>query len=221
MRPAAAALATARFARLPLFLALLLLGTHSALAAPRRARATAPPALRRRDPTGYTFEVSVTVHVTVPITLSGLAEATGGGGLPGLPGLPRSVETVVVAVATVAFTPPEPAPVPTPEAVVVTQWATDVATEDVTDYQWVTEVAEPETTAWPEEETTTADDGGSGGWEQGGGGGEEEAPPEEAPVDEGTVEHYGQCGGNNWGGGTVCVAPWECSTANEWYAQCL
>ena len=216
-------LAATRLAPLPLLLTtlvVLLLCTSPTLAAPR-ARATRPPALRRRDdPTGYTFQVTVTVHVTVPITVTGEAAAGGGGGgwgpsePYGLPGLPRAVSTDVVAVATVVFTPPAPAPAPT--VVVVTQWATDVATEDVTDYEWVTEAAPtPETTApaeWtmttPEEtpaEETTA----------------EETPAEETPVDEGTVEQYQQCGGVNWSGGTSCVSPWQCSTLNDYYAQCL
>jgi endo-1,4-beta-xylanase len=37
----------------------------------------------------------------------------------------------------------------------------------------------------------------------------------------GSVPHYGQCGGNNWTGGTVCVSPYTCKYSNDWYSQCL
>lgn len=37
----------------------------------------------------------------------------------------------------------------------------------------------------------------------------------------GTVAHWGQCGGNAWTGGTVCVSPYTCQIQNDWYSQCL
>jgi endo-1,4-beta-xylanase len=37
----------------------------------------------------------------------------------------------------------------------------------------------------------------------------------------GTVAEYGQCGGTDWTGGTVCVAPFTCQEANAYYSQCL
>ncbi|KAJ3401141.1 hypothetical protein HDV05_000663, partial [Chytridiales sp. JEL 0842] len=33
--------------------------------------------------------------------------------------------------------------------------------------------------------------------------------------------HYGQCGGRNYNGPTVCEAPYSCVVSNEWYSQCL
>lgn len=33
--------------------------------------------------------------------------------------------------------------------------------------------------------------------------------------------HWGQCGGSGWTGATTCAAPYACSTANAYYAQCL
>ena len=36
-----------------------------------------------------------------------------------------------------------------------------------------------------------------------------------------TADHWAQCGGNNWTGPTVCVAPWTCQKQNDWYSQCL
>ncbi|KIY64999.1 glycoside hydrolase family 10 protein [Cylindrobasidium torrendii FP15055 ss-10] len=32
---------------------------------------------------------------------------------------------------------------------------------------------------------------------------------------------YTQCGGNNWTGGTTCVAGTTCNKFNDWYSQCL
>ncbi|KDR71791.1 hypothetical protein GALMADRAFT_253536 [Galerina marginata CBS 339.88] len=37
----------------------------------------------------------------------------------------------------------------------------------------------------------------------------------------GTVAHYGQCGGQGWTGGTVCVSPFTCKVSNAYYSQCL
>jgi len=37
----------------------------------------------------------------------------------------------------------------------------------------------------------------------------------------GTVAHYGQCGGTGWTGGTVCVAPYTCTSSSAYYSQCL
>lgn len=37
----------------------------------------------------------------------------------------------------------------------------------------------------------------------------------------GTVPQWGQCGGNGWTGGKVCVSPFKCTATNEWYSQCL
>lgn len=37
----------------------------------------------------------------------------------------------------------------------------------------------------------------------------------------GTVAHYGQCGGQGWTGGTVCVSPYTCQVSNAYYSQCL
>ncbi|KAL0955417.1 hypothetical protein HGRIS_014910 [Hohenbuehelia grisea] len=37
----------------------------------------------------------------------------------------------------------------------------------------------------------------------------------------GTVQHWGQCGGNGYSGPTVCVAPYTCTKSNDWYSQCL
>ncbi|KAJ7083489.1 cutinase-domain-containing protein [Mycena epipterygia] len=37
----------------------------------------------------------------------------------------------------------------------------------------------------------------------------------------GTVPEWGQCGGQGWTGGTVCVAPFVCKAANAFYSQCL
>ncbi|TFK70568.1 acetyl xylan esterase [Pluteus cervinus] len=33
--------------------------------------------------------------------------------------------------------------------------------------------------------------------------------------------HWGQCGGQGWAGPTVCVAPYTCQAASQWYSQCL
>jgi len=37
----------------------------------------------------------------------------------------------------------------------------------------------------------------------------------------GTVAQFGQCGGKDWAGGTVCVSPFTCKASNEYYSQCL
>jgi acetylxylan esterase len=34
----------------------------------------------------------------------------------------------------------------------------------------------------------------------------------------GTVAHWGQCGGQGWTGGTVCLSPYTCQAANQWYS---
>ncbi|KAL4739337.1 glycoside hydrolase superfamily [Aspergillus similis] len=36
-----------------------------------------------------------------------------------------------------------------------------------------------------------------------------------------TAAHWGQCGGINWTGPTVCASPWTCTYVNAWYSQCL
>jgi mannan endo-1,4-beta-mannosidase len=41
------------------------------------------------------------------------------------------------------------------------------------------------------------------------------------PASGGTVQHWGQCGGIGWTGGTVCVSPYTCVYSNAWYSQCL
>lgn len=73
---------------------------------------------------------------------------------------------------------------------------------------------------------------GSGGG--GGGGGGNTGPtttlvtitttasnPQPTYVQPGTVPQWGQCGGNGWTGGTVCIAPFTCKKQNDWYSQCL
>ncbi|KAH9477564.1 Esterase/lipase/thioesterase [Psilocybe cubensis] len=37
----------------------------------------------------------------------------------------------------------------------------------------------------------------------------------------GTVPQYGQCGGQGWTGGTVCISPYKCTVSNPYYSQCL
>jgi hypothetical protein len=39
-------------------------------------------------------------------------------------------------------------------------------------------------------------------------------------VNAGTVSHWNQCGGQDWGGGTVCVAPYVCTFSSIWYSDC-
>jgi chitinase len=36
----------------------------------------------------------------------------------------------------------------------------------------------------------------------------------------GTVNQWGQCGGQDWHGGTVCVAPYKCVYSTVWYSDC-
>jgi endo-1,4-beta-xylanase len=36
-----------------------------------------------------------------------------------------------------------------------------------------------------------------------------------------TAPHYGQCGGQDWKGPTVCESPYTCKFSNQWYSQCL
>ncbi|KAL8341836.1 hypothetical protein RB601_005324 [Gaeumannomyces tritici] len=45
--------------------------------------------------------------------------------------------------------------------------------------------------------------------------------PTNTGTNPGTVPRYGQCGGNDWNGPTVCVSPYTCTKANNWYSQCL
>lgn len=45
-------------------------------------------------------------------------------------------------------------------------------------------------------------------------------PTSSAPPTQ-TVAKYGQCGGKNWTGGTVCEAGTTCKYSNDWYSQCL
>ncbi|KAJ6465224.1 glycosyl hydrolase family 61-domain-containing protein [Mycena vitilis] len=37
----------------------------------------------------------------------------------------------------------------------------------------------------------------------------------------GTVQQYGQCGGQGWTGATACVAPFKCTVSSQYYSQCL
>lgn len=37
----------------------------------------------------------------------------------------------------------------------------------------------------------------------------------------GTVQRYGQCGGQGWTGATACVSPYTCQRQNDYYSQCL
>ncbi|KAJ7804864.1 carbohydrate-binding module family 1 protein [Mycena olivaceomarginata] len=37
----------------------------------------------------------------------------------------------------------------------------------------------------------------------------------------GSVAEFGQCGGQGWTGGTVCVAPFTCQELNTFFFQCL
>jgi len=37
----------------------------------------------------------------------------------------------------------------------------------------------------------------------------------------GTVAEFGQCGGQGWTGGTVCVSPFVCTELNAFFFQCL
>jgi acetylxylan esterase len=36
-----------------------------------------------------------------------------------------------------------------------------------------------------------------------------------------TAQRWGQCGGQNWTGPTVCASPYACQCQNQWYCQCL
>ncbi|KAJ7718231.1 putative acetyl xylan esterase [Mycena metata] len=42
-----------------------------------------------------------------------------------------------------------------------------------------------------------------------------------APTGGGTVAEFGQCGGQGWTGGTICVAPFTCQELNAFFFQCL
>ncbi|KAJ7630671.1 hypothetical protein FB45DRAFT_990628 [Roridomyces roridus] len=42
-----------------------------------------------------------------------------------------------------------------------------------------------------------------------------------APTSTGTVPAFGQCGGQGWTGGTVCVAGYTCTFSNTFYSQCI
>ncbi|CRK11659.1 hypothetical protein BN1723_014279 [Verticillium longisporum] len=35
------------------------------------------------------------------------------------------------------------------------------------------------------------------------------------------AKRWGQCGGQNWSGPTVCESPWTCQVQNAWFHQCL
>ncbi|KAJ5623579.1 hypothetical protein N7490_012184 [Penicillium lividum] len=35
------------------------------------------------------------------------------------------------------------------------------------------------------------------------------------------VQEWGQCGGQNWTGGTTCANGYKCTYVNDWYSQCL
>ncbi|KAL3418736.1 feruloyl esterase b precursor [Phlyctema vagabunda] len=41
------------------------------------------------------------------------------------------------------------------------------------------------------------------------------------PTAVGTVPRYGQCGGQQWKGSTVCASPYTCTYSNAYYSQCL
>jgi chitinase len=36
----------------------------------------------------------------------------------------------------------------------------------------------------------------------------------------GTVNQWGQCGGQGWTGATVCVAPYNCVVSSVWWSDC-
>jgi chitinase len=40
------------------------------------------------------------------------------------------------------------------------------------------------------------------------------------PAGPGTVNQWGQCGGNGYTGSTVCVAPYTCVEISGWWSQC-
>lgn len=46
-------------------------------------------------------------------------------------------------------------------------------------------------------------------------------PTTTSTVPIGTVTHYGQCGGQGWTGGTVCIDSWPCKCQNTYYCQCV
>lgn len=35
------------------------------------------------------------------------------------------------------------------------------------------------------------------------------------------IAPYGQCGGSDYTGSTVCETGWVCQYQNEWYSQCV
>ncbi|KAJ7279395.1 putative acetyl xylan esterase [Mycena rebaudengoi] len=45
--------------------------------------------------------------------------------------------------------------------------------------------------------------------------------PPSSPTGGATQQHWDQCGGQGWTGGTVCVSPFTCIAANAFYSQCL
>lgn len=47
------------------------------------------------------------------------------------------------------------------------------------------------------------------------------APPPTSTATGPTQVKYGQCGGNDWKGPTICEAGSTCKLVNEWYSQCL
>lgn len=44
--------------------------------------------------------------------------------------------------------------------------------------------------------------------------------PTVTPTSPGTVNEWNQCAGQDWQGGTVCVAPYACKYYSVWYSQC-
>jgi len=46
------------------------------------------------------------------------------------------------------------------------------------------------------------------------------APTTTAPTGPGTVNQWGQCGGNGYTGSTICVAPYTCVEISVWWSQC-
>lgn len=46
------------------------------------------------------------------------------------------------------------------------------------------------------------------------------APTTTTPVGSGTVNQWGQCGGNGYTGSTVCASPYTCVEISVWWSQC-
>ncbi|KAF7297496.1 Carbohydrate esterase family 15 protein [Mycena indigotica] len=63
--------------------------------------------------------------------------------------------------------------------------------------------------------------GGTTTTTQGNGGGTTTTTSKPPTGTGGTQQHWDQCGGEGWTGGTVCVSPYVCTVSNQWYSQCL